>query len=218
MSFYKIITFIDEDKSAKSGTDSNEDSEDKNSDNSNENSDEDGSSKGSGEDGSDKDSDEEDGSGSDKDSDEEDDDEDSDGSGKKKKKGKMTAIDDLPAYKPSPFQDAMSKIREIMFDLDSVSNTIDIISMKYGSYKGPKTSYSPPHQFRSQSPPRNYYPPGQSAGDVKFRHEESKYAPRGHSRNSHYQQEEQYSDQESDIAPTLSRQDTGTVLPYTETH
>jgi hypothetical protein len=81
----------------------------------------------------------------------------------------MTAIDELPAFKPSPFQDAMSKIREIMFDLDSVSITIDSINMKYGSYKEPTNSYSPPRQYRNQSPPRNYYPPGHSAGDVKFR-------------------------------------------------
>jgi len=84
----------------------------------------------------------------------------------------------------------MSKLREIMFDMDSVSSTIDQISMKFGSYKGPSVSYSPPYQQRKQSPPRNYYPPGQSAGEARHRHEESKYAPRGQSRNSHYQLEE----------------------------
>ncbi len=156
-----VTSYLDEDKSDNSGTNSNEDSDEKNSDNSDENSDEDGSEKGSDESGSDKDSDEE-GSedGSDKDSEDEDDDDDSDATGKKKKKGKMTAIDDLPAYKPSPFQDAMSKLREIMFDLDSVSSTIDLISMKFGSYKGPSANYSPPYQQRKQSPPRNYFPPG----------------------------------------------------------
>ena len=152
-----LISALDEDKSAQSG--SNEDSEE-NSDNSNDNSDEDGSEKGSDESGSDKDSDEEEGSGSDdgsdKDSDEDSDD-DSDASGKKKKK------DDPLAYKPTPFQDAMSKIREIMFDMDSISSTIDSISMRLGTFK-PSTSYSPPYS-RKQSPPRNYFPPGQNAGE-----------------------------------------------------
>jgi hypothetical protein len=55
----------------------------------------------------------------------------------------MNAIDDLPAFKPSPFQDAMSKLREIMFDMDSVSSTIDSISMRFGTYKAQPT-YSPP--------------------------------------------------------------------------
>jgi len=69
----------------------------------------------------------------------------------------MNAIDDLPAYKPSPFQDAMSKLREIMFDMDSVSSAIDSISMRFGSFK---PSYSPTNYSRKQSPPRNYFPPG----------------------------------------------------------
>jgi len=36
----------------------------------------------------------------------------------------------------------MSKIREIMFDMDSLSSTIDSISMRFGTYK-PSATYSP---------------------------------------------------------------------------
>lgn len=67
-------------------------------------------------------------------------------------------------YTPSPFENAMNCLREVMFDLDSISVAVDQVAFKYSPAKPAPVEYK-----RPKSPPANFYPAGTHAGSKKKR-------------------------------------------------
>ena len=102
--------------------------------------------------------------------------------------------------------------------MDFMSTTIDSISYRYGPTPAPQ--YQPIKPAKPQGPPRNFYPPGQLAGQVKKVRKDKKRQvsviepDSGTSQSSSQQDEEE----QSDIAPTLSRVASDQIIPYVEQH